>query len=69
MIPLGISFCMDNVKEIATGFYFVTLRLCQYGKMDNTRDFIVNEQQLAFLHLLTHCMDAAIDVAGQAAKE
>jgi len=41
-----------EAKQISTEFWLVTLYLSEHGKMDNVRDFIVTEQQLAFLNLI-----------------
>lgn len=41
-----------SAREINCELWLATLSLHEDGKTDNTRDFVVNEQQLAFLNLL-----------------
>lgn len=40
-----------EAKQISTEFWLITIRLSEPNKMDAVRDFIVTEQQLAFLNL------------------
>lgn len=43
-----------EAKQISTEFWLITIRLSEPNKMDAVRDFIVTEQQLAFLNIFIH---------------
>ena len=41
-----------TVKQISPEFWLATMILAEEGKLPTSRDFVVTEQQLAFLSLL-----------------
>lgn len=42
-----------TIKQISPEYWLVTLTITEEGKMPNSRDFVVNVEQLAFLNVWT----------------